>query len=77
MSEPTTISPRTAAALTGVGIDTLIFDYLSLGGNPGSLPQISAALRDSDTTDPEVGDLLAVVINERLLDLGLAPLLTP
>lgn len=67
---------RVVFALVNVDVKTLWYDCLSLGDTPAlSHPQLLAAATGDHHADPHVTRLVHTALNERLLDLGLAPLL--
>jgi hypothetical protein len=67
---------RVAVALTGVDDHQLWWDCVVLGAEGAlSRTQIIDAVYDRPTP-PSVFNMVATSVNERLLDLGLAPLVT-
>ena len=68
------VSLAAAAALVGVGVGQLRLDCLALGIYC-SLAQVESAVRGVPSCPRDIREGVAVAINQRLLDLGLAPLL--
>jgi hypothetical protein len=75
-ADSTRLSLRAAVALAGVGAHQLWWDCLLLCGNDTVSPnQVIDAVYGAPTPRSTF-NLIATAVNDRLLDLGLAPLVT-
>ena len=76
-ADTTDLGLRVAVALAGVDADQLWWDCLAFGGAERISPAEVIDAVHGAPRRPSVVDTVGIAVNERLLDLGLAPLVKP